>query len=395
MEKLSSIKIAKMSMAQIKSLSCWKYFVDSSHVMCTSKTRNRMVMSLVSKHRIFFALAWAFLLVSCGCGGEAGAPKNPMEAGNSSNTVNAGAKDTVPDALMRYGEILRADPNNVSALGNRGRLLWSLGRLQEARRDFSIILEIDPSNISALNDRARLLTELGMNKEAFRDWGQLITLQPRDVMVRSGLGNTLLRMGRIRDALDQFEIAMQLDPSREDLQLNAAAAQYQLGNYAAAREVYQQILDVNPQSADALNGMGLILQFVDNDPQAAEQHYRLALAINPNSAGAWFNIAFLEAGRGLNMKAIEDFGNAIRLDSTYLDARLNRGLLYINVRQPSDAVADLEWVTQRQPNHGRAWLLLGWARCLSRDDMQGCIDLAHAKQLGQADANALIQQHCK
>lgn len=382
-------------MAQRKSLSWWKYFVDLSNRMYNWMDGNGRVSRVILKPSGLVALAWAIVLLSWGCGGKTDATLGTADTEKAASAGNSVGTDTVPDALQRYEQILRTDPNNVSALGRRGRLLWSLGRLKEARRDFSIILEIDPSNVAALNDRARLLTELGLDNEAFRDWGQLITLQPRDVMVRSGLGNTLLRMGRTQDALDQFEIAMHLDPNREDLQLNAAAAQYQLGNYAAAREVYQQILAVNPQSADALNGMGLLLQFVDNDPQAAEQNYRLALAINPNLAGAWFNIAFLEAGRGLNLKAIEDFGNAIRLDSTYLDARLNRGLLYINMRQPADAVADLEWVTRWQPKHGRAWLLLGWARCLSRNDIQGCIDLARAKELGQADAERLIKEHCR
>ncbi|MFN8395114.1 MAG: tetratricopeptide repeat protein [Bacteroidia bacterium] len=339
-------------------------------------------------------LAITCCLLWVGCGGKADS-KSHADAQGSSLPPTTSSLDTVPDALQRYAQILRSDPNNIPALGKRGRLLWSLGRLQEARRDFTVILEIDPSNIAALNDRARLLTEMGQDREALYDWEDLLLIQPLDPMVRSGLGNVFLRMGRTREALEQFKYAIQIAPGREDLLLNAAAAEYQLGNFEGARLAYQEILAMNPQSAEALNGIGLITQFVDSDETLAEQNYRQALALDPNLAGAWFNIAFLEAGRGLNMKAIEDFGNAIRLDSTYIDARLNRGLLYINDRQPERAVPDLEWITRRRPDHGHAWLLLGWAHCLSHDGIKGCLELSKAKELKQAGAEKLMAEHCK
>lgn len=340
-------------------------------------------------------MAIVCLLSTTGCGTANDTRAQATDAAASAGTSTGSVQDTVPDAMARYDAILADDPNNVSALGGRGRLHWTLGRLEAARRDFSTLLEVDPSHVVALRDRARLLGEMGLARDALRDWAQLAELLPSEPEPRLGSGTALMQLGKPQEALEQFSIAMRLSPGVESVELNVAAAQYRLGDFQGARATYLTVLARNPRSAAAINGTGLLAQFVDGNEALAEQNYRQALAIDPNLEEAWFNIAFLEAGRGLQAQAIEDFGKAIRLDSSYVDARLNRGLLYIKENRPQDAIPDMEWITRRSPGNARAWLLQGWARCLAKQSMQGCLDLSRAKDLGQQDADQLIAKFCR
>jgi tetratricopeptide (TPR) repeat protein len=71
--------------------------------------------------------------------------------------------------------------------------------------------------------------------------------------------------------------------------MTAAVAHHQAGRLAEAEGIYRQILSQNPNQPDALQLLGTLLG-QKGDLKGAEELIRKSLAIQPNSAGAYFNL---------------------------------------------------------------------------------------------------------
>jgi tetratricopeptide (TPR) repeat protein len=304
-------------------------------------------------------------------------------------------KGDVEGAIQAYTEYLKTDPLNVPALGNRASLFAAQGKDTLALQDYSMILDIDPSHETALHKRAELHVQMGHDLQALTDYDQLIARFPHEAALFNARGAIQMGLGKHRAAFYDFNTALEKRAGWEEALLNRAAAAYALGEFDRAQSDYETVLAMRPTHAAAHNGLGLIQQFVYKNKVAAEVQYRKALQFDPNHAEAWYNIAFLEAERGQTLKAIDDFGTAIRLDSSYTDAWLNRGMLYMNARTFDAALVDFEMATKQRPGDSYALLLRGWARCENGARTQGCLDLAAAIENHEIQAKNLIQRYCK
>jgi tetratricopeptide (TPR) repeat protein len=94
-----------------------------------------------------------------------------------------------------------------------------------------------------------------------------------------------------------------------------------------AREVYQRLLQLDPDHVDARVNLGRLLH-EDGAPAAAEKHYRQALEIDPEHDTAAFNLGVALEDLGRLRDAIEAYQRALELDPQNADAHFNLAGLY-------------------------------------------------------------------
>ncbi len=70
------------------------------------------------------------------------------------------------DAIFYLDEILEYDPNNVSALNNKGVMLLHLEKYEESLPYFEKALELNPDFVEALNNKSAALYNLNRNIDA-------------------------------------------------------------------------------------------------------------------------------------------------------------------------------------------------------------------------------------
>jgi predicted O-linked N-acetylglucosamine transferase (SPINDLY family) len=115
----------------------------------------------------------------------------------------------------------------------------------------------------------------------------------------------------------------------------------QQGQIPAARLLYQEILDAEPDHCDTLNAMG-VLAGQSKDLQAALKYFDRAIAVEPHNSGAHCN-------RGLALKqlnrpqaALECFDQAIALDRKSAIAHYSRAETLRELGRPDEAVASYD-----------------------------------------------------
>jgi predicted O-linked N-acetylglucosamine transferase (SPINDLY family) len=152
----------------------------------------------------------------------------------------------------------------------------------------------------------------------------------------------------------------------------------------AARVLYQEILQVQPDHVDALNAMGVLagqskdlqqaIQYFDraiaiapdnsgvhcnrglalrqlNQPAAALESLDRAIALDPQSAIAHYSRAETYTDLGRPEEAVAGYDAAIAINPAFLQASFKRGFLLQQMGRPQDAVASYNEVIKLNPDH--------------------------------------------
>ena len=91
---------------------------------------------------------------------------NPNDISALNNKGNALANlGDYSEAIQYYDRALEIDTNDTLALNGKGNVLYDLGRYEEAIRYFDKVLTIDANNISALNNKGAALANLDNSEE--------------------------------------------------------------------------------------------------------------------------------------------------------------------------------------------------------------------------------------
>jgi predicted O-linked N-acetylglucosamine transferase (SPINDLY family) len=139
-----------------------------------------------------------------------------------------------------------------------------------------------------------------------------------------------------------------------------ALRRHRAGQWAEAEALYRQVLDAQPNHADAQNNLGILLAH-RGDWKGAETVFRGALQTQPNSAPAWVNFGNVLKEQGRHDEALEAYGAALRLNPNLPDACNSLG----NVLKERGKIEEaIEWYRRAiaiRPNYAEVHGNLGSA----------------------------------
>jgi glutathione synthase/RimK-type ligase-like ATP-grasp enzyme len=145
--------------------------------------------------------------------------------------------------LQRLEDLLARRPvenDTIATEIERAVLLGALDRRGEAQLAFVDILRRAPRHFSALNEFGALLTNMGAIDAACRVYAEAILHHPGHPMARVNLANLLLRANRHAEAREHYEVVLQIDPEHAEAHQGLGAVLSDLGDRAAARRHFQQ-----------------------------------------------------------------------------------------------------------------------------------------------------------
>ncbi len=126
-------------------------------------------------------------------------------------------------------------------------------------------------------------------------------------------------------------------------------------------------IDCPPEAQHQFEEGNRLLQ--QGDLSGAQAHYKLALALAPDLAEVWANLALLQERKGEIADAIGSYSRALALQPTNTQIYLNLGVLLLNHKRFADAELAFRQALELAPHSAPAWSNLGvlWA-CLKRED---------------------------
>jgi len=136
--------------------------------------------------------------------------------------------------------------------------------------------------------------------------------------------------------------------------LNQAMQLHQAGQLARAQGMYEEILAIRPENADALHLLGIIAYQAQNHHRAVELIDR-AIELFPKNATYYSNRGLAQHGLNNYSAAVTSYDQAISLSPEFAEAWYNRGLAFQELKQLDSALESYGKAIQFRADYAEAW----------------------------------------
>ncbi|MCP4157987.1 MAG: tetratricopeptide repeat protein [bacterium] len=171
------------------------------------------------------------------------------------------------------------------------------------------------------------------------------------------LGNSYMQMGSLLQAVDSFKSAVNNDPAYSDAYTQLGIAYSMLNMNREAAGILREGLDINGDDTEALLFLGI--------SYARLKEYRAAVKIlekaveNEVGADAYYYLGLSYASVNKTGKAIAALRDAISMDSEYEEPHVALGYIYLEVKNYSQGIKQLNKAVFTFPNSPYIHFLLG------------------------------------
>jgi cellulose synthase operon protein C len=344
-------------------------------------------------------------------------PKDAVVKGNYIQLLIL--RDHLDDARKLTDELVKSDPSNTDAQVYKGEIEVRNGKANDALNTLQAVLNTDPQNAVAHYQLGLALEGLGNDSRAEAEWRETVRLRPDIVEAHRALANSAIHNKDVAALSQEANQIIALAPAAPDGYLmraiaeierkqyttaeqyiktslekepNNPAAYVQLGNIrtaenrlADAQKAYQQALDLDPGSSEAMGGvlnvdvtqdqpdraiatmkahvakypnnsdfhvmLGLLLRKLKKDFAGAEAEFQQATKLNQNNMAAYLNLGLLQSERGDPEAALQTYLEAVKRSPKDIGFYLLAGAIYENKSDWANARQMYQKVLSTQPEN--------------------------------------------
>jgi tetratricopeptide (TPR) repeat protein len=255
---------------------------------------------------------------------------------------------TLEEAIARYEQALRVQPNDAEGQLNLGLMLMDQGKVPEAIAHYEQALRLNPDYADAHCNLGATLGQLGRIPEAIGHLEQALRLKPDLPEAHNNLGNALMQLGRPQEAMAHFQEAVRLKPDHAEAHYNLALAFGQVGRLDEAIHHYERAVQIKPDYPEAHYDLGVALAQTGKIEEAIA-HFEQALRLEPDNAEAHNNLGGALARTGKIKEAIAHFEQALRIRPDYAGAHYNLGIALEQTGNVPEAIQHYKQAVQLKP----------------------------------------------
>jgi tetratricopeptide (TPR) repeat protein len=292
---------------------------------------------------------------------------------------------------------------------------FQAGQLQDAERHCRQVLEGDPHQVDALNLLGVIAAKTGHNDLAIDYFNQALRLKPTFAAAHNNMGNVFMNKRRLPEAVDSYQQALRVQPDFVEARNNLGNAlhqqavqpearfektprhfppafslawkQFQAGQLDEAERLFREILETDPNQAEALHHLALIAGRKGRNDVAVD-YLTKAVRLSPDSAVAHNNLGNALARQGKSAEAVASYQQAVRLKSDYPEAYGNMGAVLMEQGKLEEAVSSFQRGLALKPNDTAAHRQLGRALLRQGRPAEAASTFQQALRLSPENAEA-------
>jgi tetratricopeptide (TPR) repeat protein len=194
--------------------------------------------------------------------------------------------------------------------------------------------------------------------------------------------------GNLHLAVQMYQQILQADPNNPDAHHMLGLAAHHAGRLEIAESHFRQAITLNPWVPSYYCNLGNALDG-QNKLDEAIGCFRQALRLNPEFPEACFNLGNVVLRQGKLEEAIDCYAQALRLNPGYVKAQINRGIAQMQLGRLDEAVSSFQLSLGFNPNQFEALTHLGIAlrRQGKLEDAVNCYERALQLQPNYAIAS--------
>ena len=164
--------------------------------------------------------------------------------------------------------------------------------------------------------------------------------------------------GRLSEAGNIYQQILQVEPNHPVALHLLGLIAHQAGNHDTAVEIFMKALAIKPDYALAHSNLGNALKALEK-PEEAIASYQKAIDINPDLAEVHYNLGTTFQDFGKVDEAVQSFRKALTIKPDYPEAHGNLGIALQYLGRPEEAMASYHKALAIKPDFAEAHINLG------------------------------------
>lgn len=272
------------------------------------------------------------------------------------------------EARVKFAEAVELKPDDMESVVGLAESYKFLQRFEEAERYYRRAIELQPKMGAIMDRLAGILCREKKYEEAEKLLQQAVKLSPKHPETLYSLGDFYATYRNDdKKAIPLFLRAIQADPAEPAFQVALANAYLRLQNYTEAENLYRKIMEVHPDYAAALGGLGYIMHTVKHNDAEAERLYLRAVALDPNDVWLQVSLGDIYVEKKSYAEAEKHFRDALTIDPTDPRPLKNLGYLFYETEKYSTAEAFYRKVLALDPQDVASTSQIGSIRYILDD----------------------------
>jgi tetratricopeptide (TPR) repeat protein len=282
-----------------------------------------------------------------------------IATGGASSPASWLARQTqVKAAAVAYREALKNDPDNAELHFNLSLALATLSDADGARRELDTAIRLNPNLAKARNQLGIWHMKDNEKGKAEDDFKAAISVDPHFAEAKNNLGVLYACSGKGLEAIELFRLAIHERQNYPLAHVNLALMLAGGGKYVEAEKEIRNTLRGSADSVSAYSALGMIAAKLGRGEEAIEILQKVVQA-RADSPSARLNLGASLSADGFDLQgALNQFSEAIRLDSKYAAAHYSKGRVLYELDRFEESQIELDTACRLQPDYPEALYLL-------------------------------------
>ncbi|UCF86780.1 MAG: tetratricopeptide repeat protein, partial [Nitrospiraceae bacterium] len=203
----------------------------------------------------------------------------------------------------------------------------------------------------------------------------------------NNLGYAYKSQGNIVRAIENYKIALKINPNHDHAHNNLGVALESQGHFDKAIEHYERAIKINPEYSWPYYNLGHIYQ-VQNQMIKAIEYYQNAIRVDPKFSNAYYNLGQIYQSQGQIENAVKYYKSAVEFNPFYYDAYNNLGIAYNYQGFIDKAIEQYHTALTIKPDFKKAHMNIGFAYFKKGDIKRAIYHLEYAIKLDPNDSKA-------
>jgi tetratricopeptide (TPR) repeat protein len=262
------------------------------------------------------------------------------------------------EALHLYNQALEFSAFEPSILHNRGLLLQTVGRHDEALADFARVMfvreRLQPAHPATINYRGRFYNIAERYEDAVAEFNRTLLLYKENAEALYNRAISFSRLDLHEDALDDLNRAALVTPDKLDILDLRATINYNLGHFVQAISDFTRILELYPEDSDNSSRRQFIAHAYKKASRFEEAlaAYNALIETDADNAAYRIDRAYSLFQLKRFAAALADYSWAIEHQAApSSDLHYNLGATYSRLEQYEEALVEYARSLELQPDN--------------------------------------------
>jgi tetratricopeptide (TPR) repeat protein len=258
------------------------------------------------------------------------------------------AEKKYAQAETRFEQLYKKE--SYRALAGLAVAYQEQGQVDKAISRLTLELGKSPNNPAIHSLLAETAMRASKYDVALRQYQQLQMMFPRSAQVQLRLGTVYQLQGDLNKAIASFEKAKELAPHDPLVAEDLADALGMAGRHADAEASYRQMLELDPESASAMNNLAYTLLDMGGAPDEAQKLAERALQKSPRNPGFADTLGMVYLKKNRADSALQVFSGLTQRFPDNPLFRYHYALTLTQLGQMAKAKTELESALRKSPS---------------------------------------------